>query len=33
VYYLRAAWPMLRGDVPAPVVPKPIVSNTPDAEV
>lgn len=33
VYYLRAAWPMLRGDVPAPVVPKPIVSNKPDAEV
>ena len=33
VYYLRAAWPMLRGDMPAPVVPKPIVSNTPDAEV
>lgn len=33
VYYLRAAWPMLRGDVPAPVIPKPIVSNKPDAEV
>jgi len=33
VYYLRAAWPMLRGDVPAPVIPKPIVSNKPDAGV
>ena len=33
VYYLRAAWPMLRGDVPAPVIPKPIVSNKQDAEV
>ena len=33
VYYLRAAWPMLRGDVPAPVIPKPIVPNKPDAEV
>jgi CDP-diacylglycerol--glycerol-3-phosphate 3-phosphatidyltransferase len=33
VYYLRAAWPMLRGDVPAPVVSKLIVSNKPDAEV
>ena len=33
VYYLRAAWPMLRGDVPAPVVPKPIGSseNNPEA--